>query len=513
MIVNRFSFKNLRLPLVLAGLMLLLIVGSALSAQVDLLNDGFERPTTFELWDGNGATAWTTSPSVFHSGLRSARASNNSEGLLTSDSLDASSAVPTVVDFWFWKTATTDTGFTLYYYNGSTYNLIAELDSLGADNVWLHYTQTITDPQYFVSDFRVRFDATLDGGQFAYVDDVRIYKEYGETLTVSKTGSGSGTVSSNPAGISCGLDCSESFATNTLVTLSAVSDTGSTFTGWSGDCTGTGDCVVTMDAAKSVTSTFTQSAFTLTVSKAGNGSGTLTSTPAGIDCGSDCSEVYDLGTEVTLSAASATGSTFTGWSGACTGTGDCVVTMDAARSVTATFTLNTFSLTVSKAGNGSGTVTSTPPGIDCGSDCSEDYDYNTEVTLSAEATTGSTFTGWSGACTGTGDCVVTMDAAKSVTATFTLNTYTLSVSKTGTGTGTVTSTPAGIDCGPDCSEDYNFNTQVTLSADADTGSIFTGWSGTCTSTGDCVVTMDGAKSVTAEFELATYFLYLPVIAK
>ena len=71
-------------------------------------------------------------------------------------------------------------------------------------------------------------------------------------------------------------------------------------------------------------------------------------------------------------------------------------------------------------GTGSGTVTSTPAGIDCGTDCSESYDYGTEVTLSAVAATGSTFAGWSGAnCSGTGSCVVTMDAAKSVTATFT----------------------------------------------------------------------------------------------
>jgi hypothetical protein len=77
-------------------------------------------------------------------------------------------------------------------------------------------------------------------------------------------------------------------------------------------------------------------------------------------------------------------------------------------------------LTVVKAGTGSGTVTSSPAGIDCGSNCSNDFTYNTVVTLTATADTGSTFTGWTGAgCTGTGTCVVTMDAARSVTATFT----------------------------------------------------------------------------------------------
>ena len=80
---------------------------------------------------------------------------------------------------------------------------------------------------------------------------------------------------------------------------------------------------------------------TLTVTKAGTGSGTVTSSPAGINCGSDCSESYASGTNVTLTAAPGAGSTFAGWSGACSGTGSCAVTMSAARSVTATFNATT----------------------------------------------------------------------------------------------------------------------------------------------------------------------------
>jgi hypothetical protein len=74
---------------------------------------------------------------------------------------------------------------------------------------------------------------------------------------------------------------------------------------------------------------------TLTVAKTGNG--TITSSPAGIDCGTDCAESYAGGASVTLTATAAAGSTFTGWSGACTGTGTCTVTMNAVKSVTATF--------------------------------------------------------------------------------------------------------------------------------------------------------------------------------
>jgi hypothetical protein len=78
-------------------------------------------------------------------------------------------------------------------------------------------------------------------------------------------------------------------------------------------------------------------------------------------------------------------------------------------------------LDVSKSGTGSGTVTSSPPGIDCGSDCSEQYVFGTSLTnvkLVAAAAAGSTFAGWSGACSGTGTCSVPMSASRSVTATF-----------------------------------------------------------------------------------------------
>lgn len=76
-------------------------------------------------------------------------------------------------------------------------------------------------------------------------------------------------------------------------------------------------------------------------------------------------------------------------------------------------------LTVAKAGTGSGRVTSNGPDeIDCGSDCSEDYVHSARVTLLPDSDDGSTFTGWSGDCTGTGACTVSMTAARSVTATF-----------------------------------------------------------------------------------------------
>jgi YD repeat-containing protein len=78
-----------------------------------------------------------------------------------------------------------------------------------------------------------------------------------QTLTVSKAGSGSGTVTSSPAGIDCGADCTEVYNVDEVITLTEVADAGSSFTGWSGGgCSGTGSCVVTMDADITVTATF-----------------------------------------------------------------------------------------------------------------------------------------------------------------------------------------------------------------------------------------------------------------
>ena len=159
--------------------------------------------------------------------------------------------------------------------------------------------------------------------------------------------------------------------------------------------------------------------YTLTLAKAGAGSGTVTSSQAGIACGAACSHAYPNGTIVTLTAAPATGSVFAGWSGGvCTGTGNCIRTIGSNTSVTATFSLVPEMLTVSKKGDGAGAVMSSPAGIDCGASCSHAYGYGSSVTLTASAAAGSSFAGWRDACTGKASCMVTMIAAQSVTASF-----------------------------------------------------------------------------------------------
>jgi Divergent InlB B-repeat domain len=327
-------------------------------------------------------------------------------------------------------------------------------------------------------------------------------------LTVTKAGLGAGTVLSTPAGIDCGATCTATYDAGTQVTLTASPAVGTLFAGWSGEgCTGTSTCVVTLAAAATVTATFDPILHTLTVLRAGTGAGTVTSSPDGIDCGTDCTEDYAEGALVTLTATPSADSTFTGWSGGCTGTGACTVAMAAAVTVTASFSVVQHTLTVGRNGTGAGSVSSAPAGITCGADCTEDYPVGTGVTLTAVASAGSTFAGWSGgACTGNGTCVVTMNAATTITATFTLNTYALTTSISGTGTGTIASTPAGITCGSDCTESFDHGIVVTLTAMPAVGSTFGGWGGACTGTGSCVVTMTAAASVSAIFTANQYMV-------
>ena len=164
-------------------------------------------------------------------------------------------------------------------------------------------------------------------------------------LAVSQAGSGSGSVSSSPAGISCPGTCANAFTSGSSVTLTASPASGSTFSGWSGaGCSGSGTCTVTMGSDASVTATFTTTPppppppHTLAVSRAGSGSGSVSSSPAGISCPGTCANTFTSGSSVTLTASPAFGSTFSGWSGGgCSGTGTCTVTMSVDQSVTASF--------------------------------------------------------------------------------------------------------------------------------------------------------------------------------
>jgi hypothetical protein len=344
-------------------------------------------------------------------------------------------------------------------------------------------------------------------------DDITVIKKGNlsfPNLTVTRSGTGYGTVNFSPPNTSHVLPHSKTYNLGQSVTLTAAANATSTFAGWSGACTNlTGTCTVSMTAAKSVNAIFTLNSYILTVTKSSAAAGTVTSAPTGINCGTSCTTAtssYIYNTSVILNASSSTGYTFSSWTGCDSALGTtCTISMTAAKSVNAIFTINSYALTVTKPGTGVGTVTSNPAGINCGATCSYNFNYNTSIILTAAASTGSTFTGWSGGgCSGTGTCTVTITAATTtVTATFTINSYVLTVTKSGTGVGTVTSAPTGINCGTSCTtatSSYIYNTSVILTAAANATSTFAGWSGACTNLTDtCTVSMTAAKSVNAIF--------------
>jgi len=154
--------------------------------------------------------------------------------------------------------------------------------------------------------------------------------------------------------------------------------------------------------------------YTLTASTSGDGS--VTSTDGFINCPGTCTHSYFDNTQVTLNATPASGWAFTGWSGACSGTGSCQVTMTQNTNVSAAFYQLPVTLTVSVAG--SGTVTSADGYINCPGTCTHIYQPNTPVTLNATPASGWAFSGWTGACMGIGPCNLTMTQDLAVTAVF-----------------------------------------------------------------------------------------------
>jgi hypothetical protein len=156
--------------------------------------------------------------------------------------------------------------------------------------------------------------------------------------------SGAGSVVSVPAGIDCGATCSFLFAKGVAISLTAAPSSGWKFAGWAGACGGVSGCMVILTGDTTVWATFEPAApapghHFLSVARAGKGTGRVTSSPAGIDCGTSCGALFDEGAIVSLSAIPDSGSKFSSWSGACTGVGGCSVSMAADRSISATFDL------------------------------------------------------------------------------------------------------------------------------------------------------------------------------
>ena len=240
------------------------------------------------------------------------------------------------------------------------------------------------------------------------------------TLTVNR--SGSGTIASSPAGISCGSSCKGTFTAGTTVRLAPTADAGHRFNGWSDGCTGTGECVVTLVNDQTVSAQFVEvpgAKHLLKVAKVPNG--LVTSDPNGIYCGGKEKACTALLSSVTLTAYPTPGYAVSGWVG-CPGSQGpiCSLTLTQPTKVKAVFTkLPKYKLRIAKSRNG--LITSQPPGLKCGysaRSCAYNFASGTQVTLSATPKPGSSFSGWTGQCTGVGECTLMMDGKKDVGASF-----------------------------------------------------------------------------------------------
>ena len=234
---------------------------------------------------------------------------------------------------------------------------------------------------------------------------------------------------------------------------------------------------------------------------------------AGADCRGTCLTQAAAGTQMHLAAVADQGASFSGWSGACGGTGGCDFTLDADRSVAASFSRPppppppSVSRRLTVVTEGPGGVASSPSGIDCRAPgtCSASFSDGTSVSLTATPAAGATFAGWGGACSGPGGCSLVLSADRQVFAHFDPPPpppppviLTVSVSGSGVVNG------AGINCGlgaTTCRTTVATGTSVALTASAAGHVRFMGWSGTCSGTSSaCSVTVNADSSVGASFE-------------
>ena len=418
-------------------------------------------------------------------------------------------------------------------------------------------------------------------------------------LRVNRAGSGSGVVRSNPTGIDCGGQCSAEFVSGATVNLTATPDAGSTFAGWSGACTGTGGCSMTMNSALEVTATFDLPTTTLslgealdnttlnwsTTGNAGWQGAQLSDRDAARSGAISHNQTSVLSTSITepgilgfqWKVSSEPGYDYlefrindilqfrisgeTGWEPRTINISAGVHQLqwiyrkdgsisrgeDAGWVDAVTFTptqINQPELVVAQV---TGPAHGTPGGRievsatvqNQGSVAASSFRVSFLLSRDSTITLQDIDTGWgcsfdrlSGGATGTcsGEIGIPADvplgtyylgayadSQRTVEESDETNngraadnpiilssgTFPLAVTLEGSGTGKISSNPAGIDCGLRCSANFTTGAVVTLTATPEAGSTFMGWSGACTGAANCVVTMSAARNVTATFDAAS----------
>jgi len=255
----------------------------------------------------------------------------------------------------------------------------------------------------------------------------------------------------------------------------------------------------------------------LTVSTGGSGLGTVTSSPGLISCDPFCSDEFEEGAAVTLTASPQPGSLFRSWrhcdAGGVQGR-QCTVSMDEAKEVEAVF-VTAHRLILGKAGGGLGKVQTSPAGILCPSSCSgaEAVFIAGGVTIEAAPTMHNHFVQWLGDCAGSKPiCTLGMSEDHEVEAEFAPDArYALSLTKAGSGQGSIKSKPAGLLCGYACASQsaiFRSGEDVEIEVRLGSGTTKVTWStapGTCTGSTEaavstCTVPLGSAKELVATFD-------------
>ena len=356
---------------------------------------------------------------------------------------------------------------------GSTVDLEADPDSCNQFTTWSGDLTGGTNPT----------SITMDGAKSVTANFAPIM------YTLSLTGIGVGSVSVD--GVSHSLPWSGGVACGTSVELTAAPDACYTFGGWTGDLTGVANPKsLSMTGNKSVTATFNLLSYDLEISGIGDGSvsvdGVVRSLP--------WTGTFDCGDTVTLEAVPDSCWQFGNWSGDLTGSDspDQIV-IDGDKNVTANFEQIEYSLSIDGTGSGSILVDGTPHSLPW----SGTYTCGSAVTVAAVPSSCYQFDSWSGDLSGSvNPRVITMSAAKLITANFSMIQYTLQINADGNGAVTVDgeehSLPWSglVDCG----------SVVTLDAVPDSCYEFSGWTGAITwASAPVDIVMDGDKNLTASF--------------
>ena len=399
----------------------------------------------------------------------------------------------------------------ILYMAGATTPAIADLDASGRNDLVV-----TTTPSVGLRDSIFAYDlhgagpyGPIEWGQYMGDATHQGYYVTGKNLTANAylTGQahGAGVIASSDDGINCGPTCIHLYPKGSTVNLTATAASGATFTHWLGACAGQKNpCTVSVNGYTAVSADFSSP---VTVSVVGSGS--VTSTPAGINCPAvSCSAKFPARTSVTLTATPASGFALNGWSGDCSGTAvTCTFVINSAKAAAVQF-VNRFTLSVAPTGAGTELITSSPAGINCGASCTASFPPGAVVTLSVPFSPDSYIQDWGvpGCSAFQATCGITLNADLSINVAVGLK-QPISVDVSGSGSVQVSdasgaaSAPPPATCSSSCTYLYQPGDTLTLVANAASTTHFVAWGGACSGNAGsiCTVNFQVATSASAQF--------------